>query len=260
MENALSVILIMLVVTVAMCFKNKFGIFLLCIFPVFVCIYWYQNEYLSLPLSNNISFGGNLTGITLNDANALYGLTTTLYESTKDKQMFQFNKLQTKSAPEVNDFALRLSERIIKEIGVLSSFPYHQVCLNNRNTLYVDRVLVESDKPDTGAISVNQKDGYNFYAQRGKSDCKDVFIEKFRNSSTTIEVGYFISLKKGHNVYGKDDPTFDLATTTVVTTNTTLTISLKPWVIIIGYLAVLFAWSFIFFQFEKIIEYIKRHS
>jgi hypothetical protein len=237
--------------------KKFFKLLVLFLLPAIICIYWYWVEYEEFHPFNNFETGG--AGIITPDKVVeVNKLTNAFYELTKDKSSFQFDKREEQNS-DFGNFKLKVSGSIVEKLGIFSSLPYHQVCLINRNEIFVDNVLDNSQATNIGATAINQKDGYSFYAQRGDKDCKPVLISKFRQSSSSPELGYAFTQKISSEENIKrlkgEDYLSTFATTTVRAANTTISISLKLWAVLAAYFLILFAWSFIFFQYLKIIDY-----
>lgn len=227
-------------------------LFSLFLVPAMVSVYWYKVSYEEFHPFVNLETGG------AGDISDVKKLADSFYEFTKDKSSVQFNRGEENNS-DVGIFNIKVSEGIIEKLGVFSSLPYHKVCLNNRNEIFVDGILDNTQHPDIGAVAINQKDGYNFYAKRGGKDCKSVLIEKFRQSSSSPELGYAftqrINSEENQKRLNGEDYSYDIATTTVKAMNTTIVISLLWWAVLLGYALILFTWSFIFFQYVKIFEY-----
>jgi len=241
-------------------FKKLFKLSVLFLLPAIICIYWYSVEYEEFHPFINLETGG--AGIITPDKVAeVNKLTNALYELTKDKSSFQFDKKEEQNS-DFGNFKLKVSDSIVEKLGIFSSLPYHKVCLINRNEIFVDNVLDNNQDINIGATAINQKDGYNFYAQMGYEDCKPVLISKFRQSSSSPELGYAFTQKISSEENTKrlkgDDYVSTFATTTVKAVNTTISISLRLWAVLVAYFLILFAWSFIFFQYVKIIDYFHK--
>ncbi len=225
--------------------------------PALACFYWYQIEYEEFHpfLSLEVKGWENISPET---ASATHDLTSAWYESTKSNFPVQFNKQGPVSDFDI--FKSRISKSVTEKLGIFSYLPYHKVCLLNRNKAYLNGVIDEKQPLNVGGTAINQLDGYNFYAERGGEDCKSVSIGKFRQASSSPELGYSVAISISQEENNKrlrsDNYVVNLATTSVEAINTSVVISLKWWVMILTYFLLLFAWSFIFFQYEKILKFL----
>ena len=234
------------------------GIIFLLLPPIIFCVIWYAFEYEKINIFKGFVLEGN-TNLTLDDIGNITALTDALYENDKDNFPLQFN--ERKQLSEFDDFKSKVSERFTERIGVFSYLPIHIVCLVNRNKVYIDDKLEENLDSDVGAAALNQTDGYDFYAARGAKDCKSVSIGKFRESPSRGEYTYPIRItispeEKNKRLNGEKF-TVNLATSSVYASDTSITISLNRWLFPIFYLFTLFIWSFIFFQYKKILLFFK---
>lgn len=93
-----------------------------------------------------------------------------------------------------------------------------------------------------------------------KSDCKDVYINIFKNSTSTLENNFVVSAVMSYlkNAKGEAVGPFKItfATTSLIYSPSRVTIGLSWWIIIIGYFVTLLAWSLAFFQVVKIKNYL----
>ena len=237
--------------------KKIFQLSALFLLPAIICVYWYSVEYEEIHPFKDFETGG--VGIITSDKIAeVDKLTDEWYESTKNKAFFQFSNKKEQTS-DFGSFNSKVSESVVGKLGIFSSLPYYKVCLTNRNEIFVDNVLDNNQAVNIGATAINQKNGYSFYTQRGGEDCKFVLISKFRQSPSSSELSYAFTQKisteentkrlKGENYVST------LATTTVKAVKTTISISLRWWAVLVAYFLILFAWSFIFFQYVKIIDY-----
>jgi hypothetical protein len=234
------------------------SLILLFLLPVIPCFFWYLNEYEEHPSPFASIKVKRVENITPDKAKTIYDLTSAWYESTKNEFPVQFDKQKTPS-----EFKLKVSKSITERLGIFSSLPYHKVCLINRNKVYIDEILLsENQSPNIGAAAINQENGYNFHAERGNKDCKSVLINKFRQNSSSPELVYPITIninpEEDEKRLRREEFVVNLATTSVETTNTTITISLHWWTMTLAYLILLFAWSFVFFQYEKILDFLRK--
>lgn len=226
--------------------------------PVALCVYWYQIESEELKPFSNFEVRG-WENITPKTASTVYDLTSAWYESTKNDFPVQLNK--QKSTSDFDNFKLKVSESITEKLGLFSYLPYHQVCLINRNKVYVNGAIDEAQPLNMGGTAIKQEGGYSFYATRGSKDCQLVLISKFRQASSSPELGYpiAISIKQEENIKRLNGENYvvNLATTSVEAANTSISISLHWWAVILAYFLLLFAWSFVFFQYEKILRFLR---
>lgn len=234
-----------------------FIILILLIPPGVLCIYWYKIEYeVVQPFSNFEVRGWNK--ISPKTVGEIYDLANNWYKSTENKFPIQFNKKESTSY--FSDFDLKLSESITEKLGIFSFLPYHQVCLVNKNKIYINGEIDNMQSPYVGAVTINQEGGYNFYAQRGGRDCKLILVSKFRKASSSPELGYLIAIdiSPDENIKRLNGEKYvvNLATTSVEAMNTQIIVSLHWWAVILVYLLLLFAWSFVFFQYKKIVKFI----
>lgn len=241
-------------------FKKLFIILLLLLPPLIFCTAWYLFEYEEKNIFTNLEVKGAI--ITLNNPEEITALTGALYNYTKDEYPVKFEK--TGGISEFENFKLEVSEKLIGNIGIFSSLPIYKVCLDNQNKIFLNGQIQKGLELSKGAASVKQENGYEFYARRGEKDCKNVLISKFRNSRSRVEYGYIISttintyeeskFMKGEKFSINIEPSF------VDSSETKITVSLSMWVLLLSYTLTLFAWSFIFFQYEKIFNYIFQKS
>jgi hypothetical protein len=180
-------------------------------------------------------------------------LADALYEFQKDQPGSQipaselFSKVN-KENDATKKFRDEVSKKFTEKLGILASLPYHRVCLRNQNTIQVKGETIDNPQPPAGALSINQIDGYKFYALPRNQDCKNVSIGVFKNSTSTIEYNYITYVE--HN-----STSIEIASTSVNASNSKITISLTSWVLVVGYFLILFGWSFVFFQIIKITNY-----
>ncbi len=237
--------------------KRLFSFIFLFFPPVVFCISWYLFEYEEWSIFYNLEVRG--TNLTLNSSeeiSALTNLPNALYNETKDVYPVQFEK--PKGISEFENFKSEVSRKLTENIGIFSSLPIYSVCLVNNNKIFLNGVVQDNLELSKGAASIKQEKGYEFYALRGKKDCKNVVIGKFRDSRSRVEYGYVfwtLTNSNGSDSLKNEKFSISIATSSVDASKTRITVSLNIWVIFLSYFLTLFAWSFIFFQYEKIYSY-----
>ncbi len=232
------------------------SLFLLFLPPVVPCFLWYKIEFEENPLfKTNFELKG-AENINREEVDRVFELVDYFYESTKDDSLVKFG--EQKSDLENNNFEKEVSRGITEKLGVFSFLPYHKVCLVNKNVVYINGIV---DEDQASNVAINQLDGYNFFTEKGSKDCKNVLINRFRQNSSSPEFTYPIlvnidDIENKKRLEGKNYIA-NLATTSIGMMDTVTTISLCWWVVALAYLLLLFAWSFIFFQYRKILKFTK---
>lgn len=235
--------------------RKKLKLFFFISPPLFFLFIWSASEFREIYSFNSIEIGNSNHVVAANELNAIQAIADSFYESTKDSFPIQY--IENK---QISEFELKISETATEKIGVFAFLPIHKVCLSNNNVIFVNGEQDNSQPSNIGGLAIKQNDGYNFYAQRGNKDCESVIIDKFEQSTSTQELSYpiiyFTYLEE--NLFGLGLLKFStiMATTSVDTKNSRITISLSLWVCVVAYFVFLFVWSFIYFQFEKILKYI----
>lgn len=226
--------------------------------PIIPCYIWNKNENKELFAFSKFEFKGP-ENISFEKVKEMNNLVNALHDNTKDKFPVKYN--QTTQVSELSEFNSKLSEGILEKIGIFSYLPYHKVCLINNNRIYINGTPVDDQPPQVGGLAINQEKGYNFYAKKGEKDCKNVLIDKFRTSSSSPEVNYpiVININGEENIKRLNGKSFlvSVASSSIEAKNSKITIYLNWWALVLAYLILLFAWSFVFFQYEKIINFIK---
>lgn len=232
------------------------GVVLLPLLPLVFCFIWYQIDYEERNIFINTEVIGSR--ITVSSLGDISDLTNAVYEDVKDEFPLQFEK--EKEVSEFENFKSKISERFTEEMGIFSSLPFYNVCVVNRNKIYIDGKLDETAAPSMGATAINQEGGYNFYVLRNDKNCKNVSITKFRTSPSRVEYTYPIALaispEDSLKRLNGESFSVNIATSSVDASETKITISISWWGIILAYFLVLFTWSFIFFQYKKIIVFL----
>jgi hypothetical protein len=231
--------------------------------PLIFCVIWYVFEYEERTIFTNLEVRGTkLQFDSTGEMSASMALPDALYDYTKDEYPMQFEKAN--SASEFENFKSKVSEKLTENIGVFSSLPIYNVCLVNQNKIFINGEIQDNLEPSKGATSIKQEKGYEFYAPIGKRDCMNVVIEKFRNSRSRVEYGYIfaITIDAGEESKRMQGKTFSVsvATSSVDASKTKITVSLRILVLLLSYFLILFAWSFVFFQYDKIIAYMFRRT
>ncbi|KKQ77449.1 MAG: hypothetical protein A3A96_01730 [Candidatus Zambryskibacteria bacterium RIFCSPLOWO2_01_FULL_39_39] len=236
-----------------------FEIIILFLVPIVFYIAWFISEYEEVHIFSNLEVIGNK--LTFNNRQEMMALKDSMYENTKNDFPVQFSK---QKISDFDNFKSQVSERFIEELSVFSSLPIHRACLINKNEIFILGNLQENIGLSTGGAAINQKDGYNFYAERNGEDCKNISISKFRESPSRAEYAYpfttIMSQEEGVKFQNGEKFTADIATSSVIASDTIIKIRLNYWTFVIFYFIVLPAWSVIFFQYKKISSYLKNPS
>ncbi len=225
--------------------------------PLAACLYWSHIEKEELKPFAEFRFQG-LEDISSEAVSAIYGSTNSWYESTKDNFSTQFQK--KKPVSDIENFNEQISAGVVEKLRIFSYLPYHRVCLTNRNKIFINDGIAEQQPAQVGGIAIHQDGGYDFYAEKGTADCKIVSIARFREASSSSEIGYtiFFTLDQEENNKRLRGESYiaDMATTTIEMQDSLIEISLPWWIIALAYFFLLFAWSFVFFQYGKIVEFL----
>ena len=238
--------------------------------PAIFCGIWYLLEYEEVrPFTNVLVRASSLTFQNPEEMKMLETLTEAAYDFQKKQpeskvSFSEWQKINQKQDIQYIDFRAEVSKKFIEKLGVFSFLPYYRVCLINRN-----RFLDENETPITvdasgGALAIDQEGGYDFYALLGKEDCKNVVIETFKESTSTPTIGYgyrhSVALEEQKKAASGEPFKLDIATTSLMTSESKVSISLTGWVMLLAYFLFLFAWSFVFFQAIKIIRFFRESS
>jgi hypothetical protein len=226
--------------------------------PLLLVGYWYKIEKNTFHPFNGmgISALGDST-FTEENIKEIQEATAALYEETKNQYPSKVGGMQPTS--QQTDFQKKVSESITEKLGVFSLLPYHTACLTNHNKIYIDGALDDNQAPNMGGLAIKQADGFELYAPRESTNCKYVQIGSFRESSTTLEIGHPMMYgvtpeEEIKRLRGEVYNTFFIPMV-IDRAETRIVVALSWWVIALGYLFLLFAWSFVFFQLEKIMKY-----
>jgi hypothetical protein len=228
--------------------------------PAIFCAVWYFFEHEEIPIKFQETFTGSMSVNNEDDFKQVVPkLTDAAYEYTKGMAApIQFPQKNRDTL----DFRTKVSKKFTEELGVFSSLPIYRVCLENRSVVLLGDKSYDVSTSTAGGVDIHQQQtgGYHFYALSGKNDCHNVVIEAFRNSTSTIEYAYAISWQISQEERIKQiagQPfTVVIATSSVTSGSTKMIISLTPWILILSYVITLFAWSFVYFQYEKIFKYL----
>lgn len=239
--------------------KKTIKLFFLFVPPLVLSVYWFQIEKSTYYPFPSFQMIGEST-FTPEGIQQITELTQALYEQTKNDFPVRFEEAQPVS--QLTDFESKVSESITEKLGIFSILPYHTICLVNKNEIYIGEALDNNQAPNMGGLDIRQSDGFELYAPRGGKSCKNGQIGKFRTSSSTVEIGhpmtYLLTQEENSKRMSGEPYETSFAPTVINMANTSLEVSLRYWVVVLGYLLLLFAWSFIFFQFEKIAVYVKE--
>jgi hypothetical protein len=133
------------------------------------------------------------------------------------------------------------------------------VCLFNNNEIIIEGFPDYQPDYYLGALK-RRYEGFELYAKRGEKDCENISIGSFKPAAGAIDIGQIIvSYEINQEEVAKKDRgeeyLVNIPTTTIKAENTKIVISLRYWVPVLGYFIILFAWSFIFFQFREIFRF-----
>lgn len=189
-------------------------------------------------------------------------LADALYEIQSASSSAPFGKPEAKT--DFDNFKDEIRVRFVEEIGVFSQLPLHEVCLVNKNKIFLNGTEDPNTRPREGVAAIKQNEGYNFDALRNSKDCNMVSINRFRNSSSSVEYSYpLVTIISGEGLEKKqrgEKYLIQLATSSVDTSRSFISISLHWWTFFPFFFFALFAWSLIVFQCDKIYHFVRRNE
>lgn len=255
-------------------FKLIFWLLVLLIPPSLptLAVYLYTKEDIHF-LGNFTLLGTSKSGMQISTeevralADAMYA-----YGSSQADSQVSMSHLVANAHRNDSDYSIRfreqVSDRFANLIDILSVLPHYKVCLINRNVVTVDPVqfpfpirrslemapIIDNKWARAPAPAYEQAalaldpsastSRISFYAPVERRDCKNVVLDTFLNSTSSVSHGYPIVTIPLKSEDGSARTR--LATTTVDMSNSTISLRVTTWALVIMYVLFLSGWLIVF--------------
>jgi len=240
--------------------KKIISIFFLLIPPLILSLYVFYLEYQTIDYPSFEIEGGFMEPHQFQDA-----LVNAKDRYEFDKKNFPLNLPNKIVAEQITDyinFNKQIKETFTSRLGVFSLLPIYRACLKNNNIISTENEKLNTKNTSVGATGIvfERNSEYKFYASVGDKDCKYIFKNRLAEDRFRIEHGYAILTEIGpedkNNILEGKPYRIYVREFKIDTSSSYFFIRLSLWVVFLGYFLLLVAWSYLFFQFIKIIKYL----